>query len=86
MFGSYLWSNEVDNIEKNNDENNVVKIAQSGGKRNQIVNLIPAATVNPSEIQTRVKDNLRSTMKLGELHNLKGTHIHVEQGPGGSQQ
>lgn len=39
-------------MEKNNDENIAGKSAQSGGKKGQTVDLIPATTVNPSSHKT----------------------------------
>lgn len=66
-YGRSLWSDEVENMENINDGNNAGKDAQKERKENQTCNLIQDATVNPSGFQTKVDDNLRSTM------NFKGS-------------
>lgn len=74
--GNYLQGDEEEIIENNSDENNAGKTAQFAGKKSQTVALIPAATVNPIDLETRVVNNLRSMMNSGKLGSLKDAKFH----------
>ncbi|OIS99512.1 hypothetical protein A4A49_09155 [Nicotiana attenuata] len=55
-FGYPLWSDEVENMVKNNEENSTRMHAQTGGVQGKTADLIPPAKVNPSAQKSRVEN------------------------------
>lgn len=54
-FGYSLWSDEVENMDKNTEADITVISAQSGRMQGQTVDLIFTATINPSLLKNRTE-------------------------------